>query len=174
MRSQPPISPRPTNQHTDVAGQHPKPGRLPASRPRPRPRPDGVGVAFLMITLAAVVLTGCGASGNSSPAADAPSKSSAAPSTPRSTPADGPRLEVSVIGDKVTPTGKEMKLGVGKTLTITVTSDRAGELHVHSSPEQELEYGKGKTTLTVTIDKPGVVDVEDHIADALVAQLQVS
>ena len=83
-------------------------------------------------------------------------------------------MNVTVEGDKVSPTGKDLKLGVGKTLTITVTANREGELHVHSSPEQELAYKKGTTTLKVTIDKPGVVDVEDHIADALVAQLEVS
>jgi hypothetical protein len=32
----------------------------------------------------------------------------------------------------------------------------------------------GKTKLEVTIKTPGVVDVEDHVADVVIVQLQVS
>jgi hypothetical protein len=81
---------------------------------------------------------------------------------------------VTIEGDAVTPNGRRLKATVGEPVVLTVDSDRAGELHVHSTPEQELEYGKGTTTLTVTIDKPGIVDIEDHIADVVVAQLEVS
>ncbi len=183
MRTHPFRSTDPIDPSNAIPGQAPQPRGLP--QPRPRFRSTGGALAVLM-TLA-VVLAGCGSSVDSSstPKAVAPSTSSASPSknsspsstpgAPSSTPAvSGPQLVVSVKGDNVTPTGKEMKLGLGKTLTITVTSDRAGELHVHSSPEQELAYSKGTTTLKLKIDKPGVVDVEDHIANALVAQLQVS
>jgi hypothetical protein len=55
-----------------------------------------------------------------------------------------------------------------------VTADREGEMHVHSTPEQELQYGVGKTILTVTIERPGIVEIEDHVADVVVVQLQVS
>lgn len=147
-----------------------------------RSRPAGLGAAALLLTLTGV-LTACGGSEDAPDTSKADASSSPSPgaststtpsSSPSATVANGPQLRMSVAGRKVTPTGKEIKLGVGETLTITVTSDRAGELHVHSSPEQELAYGKGQTSLKLRIDKPGVVDVEDHIADALVAQLQVS
>jgi hypothetical protein len=59
-------------------------------------------------------------------------------------------------------------------VTINVTANRDGEMHVHSTPEQELKYHAGKTTLSVTIDKPGIVDIEDHIAEVVVVQLEVS
>ncbi len=52
-------------------------------------------------------------------------------------------------------------------------SDREGELHVHSSPEQELAYEAGTTELDVTIDKPGIVEIEDHVAEVLIVQLEV-
>ena len=31
-------------------------------------------------------------------------------------------------------------------LTVTITSDRSGELHVHSSPEEDIAFDKGTTT----------------------------
>jgi hypothetical protein len=54
-----------------------------------------------------------------------------------------------------------------------VTSDEAGELHVHSDPEQTLSYDEGTTTLELTVDQPGVVEVERHEPEALVLQLEV-
>jgi hypothetical protein len=81
---------------------------------------------------------------------------------------------MTVRGDTVTPNGARIAAKVGQAVIIHVTSDRSGELHVHSTPEKELKYGPGKTTLKVTIDKPGVVDIEDHVADVVVAQVEVS
>ena len=45
---------------------------------------------------------------------------------------------------------------------------------MHSSPEQHIEFEAGTTDKTLTIDQPGVVDVEDHALDKLIVQLQVS
>jgi hypothetical protein len=72
------------------------------------------------------------------------------------------------------PNGDRVEAHVGEPVTLHITSDRAGELHVHSEPEQHIEYDAGETTAQVTIDRPGVVDVEDHNADVVVVQLQVS
>jgi hypothetical protein len=124
-------------------------------------------VAALLAT--GLLLAGCG---GSTPPTDA-SSSSTGSSTSSSAPSAAP-IAVTVHGDQVTPNGKRLKVGVGEPVTITVNSDRAGELHVHSTPEQELKYRKGKTTLKVTVDKPGIVDIEDHIADVVVVQLEVS
>ena len=44
---------------------------------------------------------------------------------------------------------------------------------MHSSPEQELEYDAGTTTLELTIDQPGVVDVESHDLEKTIVQLEV-
>ena len=86
----------------------------------------------------------------------------------------GTVVNVKVQGDKVTPNGERIKAKLGEPVLINVTANRAGELHVHSTPEQELEYHAGKTALRVTIDKPGIVDIEDHIAEVVVVQLEVS
>ena len=139
-----------------------------------------------LITGAALVpvllVTGCGGD-NTSADTSGDSATASASNTPSSTPmaptssatADqGTVLAVKVQGDKVTPNGERVKAKIGQPVVIKVTANRAGELHVHSTPEQELEYAKGRTTLRVTIDKPGIVDIEDHIAEVVVVQLEVS
>ncbi|HET6627766.1 MAG TPA: hypothetical protein VFG63_15350 [Nocardioidaceae bacterium] len=82
-------------------------------------------------------------------------------------------IAITIDGDEITPNGERIEVKTGETITLDVTSDRAGALHVHSTPEQELEFDKGETTLELSIDTPGVVDVEEHEADVVVLQLEV-
>jgi hypothetical protein len=49
----------------------------------------------------------------------------------------------------------------------------AGEIHVHSTPEKHIEFPAGHSEVTLKIDQPGVVDVEDHLLDKLIVQLEV-
>ena len=49
----------------------------------------------------------------------------------------------------------------------------AGEIHVHSTPEQEIEFAKGTSTRKLTIKQPGIIDVEDHALNQVIVQLQV-
>lgn len=86
----------------------------------------------------------------------------------------GATLAVQVTGNDVSPSGKAISMSVGDVLTIQVTSDRAGELHVHSSPEQYVEFKAGETRRDLTLDKPGQVDIEEHDTGALVARLLVN
>jgi hypothetical protein len=113
------------------------------------------GVAVLTLT------AGCGGDSDS-PAADA-----------SSTRSDTPTIEVTIKGDEIVPAGERVQATAGEPVHIVVTSDREGELHVHSSPEQELAYTEGTTELDVTIDKPGIVEIEDHVADVVIVQLEV-
>jgi hypothetical protein len=62
---------------------------------------------------------------------------------------------------------------VGQEIDLVVTADQPGEIHVHSTPEQELAYEAGTTTLPLTIDQPGVVEVESHDLDLTIVQLEV-
>jgi len=78
-----------------------------------------------------------------------------------------------VAGDKVTPVAEQIDLAVGEPLTLTVTSDRAGELHVHSDPEHEFEFSSGTQKYKITLQTPGSVDIEEHESDALVARVLV-
>jgi ABC-type glycerol-3-phosphate transport system substrate-binding protein len=117
-------------------------------------------MATLAVLLCALTLTaGCG-DDESSP----PSGSSSDPKV----------IEVTFDGDSVTPNGERVEVAVGQEIELKVTADAPGEIHVHSSPEQELEYNKGETTVTIQgIDQPGTVDVESHSLEKVIVQLEV-
>jgi hypothetical protein len=84
-------------------------------------------------------------------------------------------IDVTIEGDTVTPNGERVEVGVGQPIELNVTADEAGEIHVHSDPEQELKYEQGTSTVEIEpIDQPGVVDVEVHDLDAVIVQLEVS
>ena len=82
-------------------------------------------------------------------------------------------VDVSIVGSDVTPVAQQVELGVGETLLLEVESDRAGELHVHSSPEQVVDFAAGSSELDLTFDKPGSVDIEEHQSGALIARVLV-
>ena len=83
-------------------------------------------------------------------------------------------IEVTIKGDDVTPNGDRVEVQVNQPIELVVQADAEGEIHVHSDPEQELEYGAGTTTLpTFKIDKPGIVEVESHALEKTIVQLEV-
>ena len=83
-------------------------------------------------------------------------------------------IKVEFEGDTVTPNGDRVEVAKGQDVKLDVTADEAGEIHVHSSPEQELEYPAGESTQTIKgIDQPGTVDVESHSLDKVIVQLEV-
>lgn len=152
------------------------------STTRPTPRHRVVrALALPALALSLVLLTGCGSDEPDEPAAEP------APEVPTSQSTDqakkqkptkqeapaGATLAVQIDGDEVTPSGKAITMSVGDVLTIQVTSDRAGEFHVHSSPEQYVGFKAGETRRDLAIDKPGQVDIEEHDTGALVARLLV-
>jgi ABC-type glycerol-3-phosphate transport system substrate-binding protein len=86
----------------------------------------------------------------------------------------GPKkIDITFSGDSVTPNGEKVEVSVGQKIVLHVKADAPGEIHVHSTPEQELEYDQGTTDLTLTIDRPGLVDVESHALEKTILQLQV-
>ena len=93
--------------------------------------------------------------------------------TKRPTPA-GTTVDITIKDGKVTPNGERVKVGLGETVTLRIDADTAGEIHVHSTPEQKLEFAKGTSTKTLTIEQPGIVDVEEHALEQVIVQLQVS
>ena len=113
-------------------------------------------------------------------ASDQVTSSSAAPtstpesSDPTSTPEpSGPTLAIRIEGDKVSPNAQRISVEAGEPITITFTTDRPGELHVHSKPEQYVEFTQGSTKARLVIDTPGLVEVEEHDTSAVVAQIEV-
>jgi hypothetical protein len=114
-------------------------------------------VALLVLLLGAVSLTACGGSSSSAGGTKAPKV-----------------IKVTFSGDSVTPNGERVDVSTGQTIRLEVTADQPGEIHVHSSPEQQLAYGKGTSTVTIKpIDAPGEVDVESHALDKVIVQLEV-
>jgi hypothetical protein len=126
----------------------------------------------------ALTLAGCGSDEPTPEPADPTSSST--PETPdettdESTEPSEPEvreIEIEFEGDQA-PEVERVQVAVGETVELVVTSDQPGELHVHSDPEQTLAYDAGTTRLPLTIDRPGVVEVERHEPEALVLQLEV-
>lgn len=107
------------------------------------------GVALLVGTLG---LTGCGGSSSDSGTTT--------------------KIAITIKGDTITPKNKRIKVPVNKKITLAIDSDRAGELHLHSSPEQHIDFAAGTSTKTITLKVPGVVELEEHASDTLLAQLE--
>jgi hypothetical protein len=126
----------------------------------------------------ALTLAGCG-SDEPAPEPTDPTSSST-PETPDETTDETTEpsepevreIEIEFEGGQA-PEVERVQLAVGETVELVVTSDQPGELHVHSDPEQTLAYDAGTTRLSLTIDRPGVVEVERHEPEALVLQLEV-
>lgn len=89
-------------------------------------------------------------------------------------PAPGPRVEVELEGDQITPNGRRVELGVGDPLRLEIESDRPGELHVHSTPESYVRFPAGESERTLRVEQPGVVEVEEHESGFVVLQVEVS
>jgi hypothetical protein len=113
--------------------------------------------------LGLMVLTGCGSGGQ---------RAAATGSSPDSS--GSTTIDITLKGGTIKPSGSKVKVKAGKPVNLHIVADKAGELHVHSSPEQHIEFKAGTTDKTLTIDQPGVVDIEDHALDKLIVQLEVS
>lgn len=138
-----------------------------------------------LLSAVCLVLSACGS--DDPGATDEPTapESSATQPTDESTPTDQPSatatpkdtsgttINITFKGDTVDPNGVGRKVKAGKPFRLHVVADKPGELHIHSSPEQELEYPAGTSEHKVTIDQPGVVEVESHDLETLVVQLEV-
>jgi hypothetical protein len=92
---------------------------------------------------------------------------------PKGSDQDPVTIKITVEGDTVDPAGDRVEVGVDQPIELVVTADAPGEIHVHSTPEHEFEYAEGTTTFPLTIDKPGLVDVESHTLEKVIVQLEV-
>lgn len=128
--------------------------------------------ALAAFAVAALVLTGCGESEEPATRQATVSESPEPSGSPSQEPEPEP-IEVEIEGDRVEPNGMLVKAAAGETVTLAVKSDRAAELHVHSSPEQVLEVEPGESTLELVIERPGIVDIEEHDSGLVVLQLEV-
>lgn len=149
-----------------------------------RLRTPSLAAAALCLSLS-VSMTGCSDS-DDEPTAEDTATASSTP-TPTPTPSDTPTEEppppsqdsgtgvaITIAGDEITPAGDRVEVQRDEVVTLEITSDRAGELHVHSKPEQYVEFEAGTSTHELTVSAPGVVDVEDHETGTVIVQLEVS
>jgi hypothetical protein len=127
-------------------------------------------VPVLLITTLA--LTGCGSDEQAESAKASPTPS-AQTTVSSAQPASGKSEMIMVTGGRITPQGKLVQLQVGETLNLEIMADEAGELHVHSTPDQTIEFPSGTTNHELVFDRPGVVEVEDHHTGDLVLKLQI-
>jgi hypothetical protein len=114
-------------------------------------------LVLVALVATAPALTACGSSGG-----------------PGSGSGSGTSIDITVKGGTVTPNGERVKAKVDEPITLHIDADTSGEIHVHSTPEREIAFDKGKSTKMITISQPGIVDVEDHALHQVIVQLQVS
>jgi hypothetical protein len=132
--------------------------------------------------IAGVALSGCaGPAENDTQSSAAPSPTAPTSPAPTERPTSaapteepaGPTLAVTVNGTDVGPNAEQITVSAGEPITITFQTDRAGELHVHSKPEQYVEFEAGRSTKELTIETPGTVEIEEHDSEAVVAVVEV-
>lgn len=82
-------------------------------------------------------------------------------------------IDITFEGDSVDPAGERVSVKVDQPVELVVKADSAGEIHVHSNPEQQFSYSEGTTTLPLTINRPGLVEVESHDLEKVIVQLEV-
>ncbi|HSV38674.1 MAG TPA: hypothetical protein VLI04_07925 [Nocardioidaceae bacterium] len=141
-------------------------------------------IAVPACLLALGLIAGCGGDDPAAEPTSTPTVTTTSPSptltqspTQSPTPTDEPGvvIEATIRGNDLEPNGKRVAVPLGEPITIVVKADRAGELHVHTTPEQELAYAKGTTRLELApITTPGLYEVEDHVAEKLLVSLEVS
>lgn len=130
-------------------------------------------------TVAVLALAGCGEDEPETTTAPEPAPSSVSPSETESAtepePDPGARVgAITIEGDSALPIAEQVEMGTGEALTLAIDSDRAGELHVHSTPEQVVEFPAGASEHVLTFDKPGTVDIEEHDTGVLLFRVLVS
>lgn len=122
-----------------------------------RSRTTAHGVALVA---AALILSGC--------SADSDEEGEKVADTPQET------VKISITDDDISPLGERIEIPRDVNVPIEITADREGSLHVHSNPEQELDFIDGVTAHDLKIDRPGIVEVELHDPDVVVLQLKVN
>ncbi|KRB73114.1 hypothetical protein ASE01_20290 [Nocardioides sp. Root190] len=80
---------------------------------------------------------------------------------------------MTIKGSKVGPNAQGVSAAPGEAITIAFDADRAGQLHVHSKPEQFVDFPAGTSSKELVIRTPGTVEIEEHDSEAVVAVVTV-
>lgn len=133
-------------------------------------------LAATILSIATMLLgAGCGARATDGPRNPGAVVVTATPSDPSegSSDPDAVTVRITLAGDTITPTGTRVRVAPGAPVRLLIDSDRADDLHVHSTPEHQVEFPAGLSEAILSFDRPGIIDVEHHDLDALVVQLEV-
>lgn len=121
-------------------------------------------VTAALTVLALSLMTGC--SSTSSTAGSSTSTGTGA--------SDRKVITVTFKGGTVSPIAEQVDVNVGQTVVLDITADTAGEIHVHSTPEQHVEYGVGHTQASLgSFTFPTQIEVESHSLNKTILILQV-
>jgi hypothetical protein len=71
-------------------------------------------------------------------------------------------VDLAISGDTTETIDKPVEVKAGETFALQITAGEAskGAIHVHSSPPQTFEFEGGTSAFVMSIDQPGLVDVE--------------
>jgi len=138
------------------------------------PGPRRASVAAL-VTALALAVTACGSSDSDGAAKEAGEELTATPSAQVTvTPAaDAKVIAIKITADSVDPSGTRIEVKRNQPVVLDIEAAAEGELHVHSTPEKHVEFPAGSSQVTLKIDQPGIIDIEDHKLDKLIVQLEV-
>lgn len=143
---------------------------------QPIPTLRRLATSLAPLLLVGVLATACGEDPEPAPepVADPAAGSSSEPAAEPTAEEDAPEVvEVTLQDGVYTPLGERVEVGAGEPVLVRVTADEPGSLHVHATPEQEIVFEAGTSEHEVTIDRPGVVEVESHDPTFVLVQLEV-
>ena len=109
----------------------------------------------------------------SAPSSAAESPTSVPPSSPSLNPDYALTITITISKGKTIPSGEKIKVRVGQTVILNVTSDTDDEIHAHiGGPGYELPVQAGTPAKgSFTIDSPGSFEVESHHLEKIIVIL---
>ncbi|HEX4189523.1 MAG TPA: hypothetical protein VHZ06_00900 [Marmoricola sp.] len=142
------------------------------ARPRTPAHILGAAAAAAVLTLA---LSACSSAGTGAAGSRGEPGVTATPSAQvTSTPAANAKIiKVKFTGSKVSPDGVPVQVTQGQPIVLQISSPKSGQLHVHSSPQEHINFPSGDSEITLDFKQPGVIDIEDHALNQLIVQLEV-
>jgi len=132
--------------------------------------------AVVLAGALALALTGCGGSSGGPKGTGGDVALSATPTAQVTAPppAGAKVIAVTVGKDSVSPSGEQVSVKRNQPIVFQIDAVEAGELHVHTSPAQAIDYPAGTSQVQISIDKPGLVEAEIENLGKLVVQLEVT
>jgi hypothetical protein len=134
---------------------------------------------LLLIVVVGAAVAACGSASEPSTAtttqaAASETASGTSPSTSATTASDETVLDITIVGDQVTPTNAQAQAAAGEPIVLEVSSDVVDVLHVHSVPEQKFDVAaRPDQRFEFTVEVPGRVDVELHDLHRTVVTFEV-